>query len=67
MLEARAGNRFEQGWQFYAVTSACSWCSLSPASRSNISSSAADGDGRRGLILAFNFRVERVSFKVHDG
>jgi Na+(H+)/acetate symporter ActP len=20
MLEARAGNRFEQGWQFYAVT-----------------------------------------------
>jgi hypothetical protein len=20
MLEARAGNRFEQGWQFYAIT-----------------------------------------------
>ncbi len=64
MLEARAGNRFEQGWQFYAITFACSWCSRSPASPSSISSNVADGvsPSRTNAVL----RSQMAEFPDHD-
>jgi ADP-ribose pyrophosphatase len=49
-LESRAGNRFEQGWQFYAITFSLFIVFAFPASRFSISSNDADGCGRRVLI-----------------
>ena len=57
MLEARAGNRFEQGWQFYAITFSLFIVLAFPGFTFNTSSSAADGASA----------VAAHSHRAHDG